>query len=50
MERDIVKVGIKKFDSMDFEYWRMQIEDYVYRKKLQPLLQGQKLESMDNAE
>ena len=31
--------GIEKFDGTDFEYWRMQIEDYLYGKKLHlPLL------------
>ena len=22
--------GIEKFDGIDFAYWRMQIEDYLY--------------------
>ena len=26
--------GIEKFDGTDFMYWRMQIEDYLYRRKL----------------
>ena len=26
--------GIEKFDEIDFGYWRMQIEDYLYKKKL----------------
>ena len=31
--------GIEKFDSTDFRFWRMQIEDYLYGKKLHlPLL------------
>ena len=31
--------GIEKFDGTDFGYWRMQIEDYLYGKKLHlPLL------------
>ena len=31
--------GIEKFDGIDFAYWRMQIEDYLYGKKLHfPLL------------
>lgn len=30
-----VKVaGIEKFDSTDFEYWMMQIEVYLYKKRL----------------
>ena len=32
-------LGIEKFDGTDFGYWRMQIEDYLYGKKLHlPLL------------
>ena len=27
-------LGIKKFDGTDFAYWRTQIEDYIYGKKL----------------
>ena len=31
--------GIEKFDSTDFGFWRMQIEDYLFGKKLHlPLL------------
>ncbi|RVW92338.1 Retrovirus-related Pol polyprotein from transposon TNT 1-94 [Vitis vinifera] len=31
--------GIEKFDGTDFAYWRMQIEDYLYGRKLHlPLL------------
>ena len=30
---------IEKFDGINFAYWRMQIEDYLYGKKLHlPLL------------
>jgi hypothetical protein len=33
------KTGIEKFNGTDFEYWRLEIEDYLYGKKLhQPLL------------
>ena len=38
--------GIEKFDGTDFAYWRMQIEDYLYRKKLHLPLLGTKLEAM----
>ena len=38
--------GIEKFDSIDFAYWRMQIEDYLYRRKLHLPLLGKKLETM----
>ena len=32
--------GIEEFDGKDFGYWRMQIEDYLYGKKLHlPLLE-----------
>ena len=38
--------GIEKFDRADFMYWRMQIEDYLYRKKLHLPLLGMKSETM----
>ena len=38
--------GIEKFDSIDFAYWRMQIEDYLYGRKLHLPLLGKKLETM----
>ena len=37
--------GIEKFDGTDFGYWRMQIEDYLYGKKLHLPLLGKKPES-----
>ena len=37
---------IEKFDGIDFAYWRMQIEDYLYGRKLHFPLLGTKLESM----
>ena len=33
---------IEKFDGIDFRYWKMQIEDYLYGKKLHLLLLGKK--------
>ena len=34
-------LAIEKFDGIDFGYWRMQIEDYLYGKKLHlPLLRA----------
>uniref|UniRef100_A0A2N9IPG8 Integrase catalytic domain-containing protein n=1 Tax=Fagus sylvatica TaxID=28930 RepID=A0A2N9IPG8_FAGSY len=42
--------GIEKFDGTDFGYWRMQIEDYLYGKKLHLPLLGEKLEDMEDAE
>ncbi|KAL5563321.1 hypothetical protein UlMin_033068 [Ulmus minor] len=39
MATDKGKVKIEKFDGADFGFWNMQIEDYLYQKKLyQPLL------------
>ena len=38
--------GIDKFDGIDFAYWRMQIENYLYRKKLHLPLLGTKPETM----
>ena len=37
--------GIEKFDGTDFGYWRMQIEGYLYVKKLHLTLLGEKPES-----
>ena len=38
--------GIENFDDTDFAYWRMQIEDYLYGKKLHLPLLGTKPETM----
>ena len=39
MAADEGKVKIEKFDGADFGFWKMQIEDYLYQKKIyQPLL------------
>ena len=38
--------GIEKFDGTDFAYCRMQIEDYLYGRKLHLPLLGTKLEAM----
>ena len=37
---------IENFDGTYFGFWRMQIEDYLYGKKLHLLLLGSKLETM----
>ena len=37
---------IEKFDGTDFVYWRMQIEDYLYGRKLHLPLLGTKPEAM----
>ena len=34
--------GIEKFDGIDFAYWRMQFEDYLYGRKLHLPLLGTK--------
>ena len=39
-------LGIEKFDGIDFAYQRIQIEDYLYRKKLHLFLLGTKPETM----
>ena len=41
---------IEKFDGTDFAYWRMQIEDYLYRRKLYLLLLGTKPEAIKDEE
>ena len=38
--------GIEKFDGTYFAYWRMQIEDYLYGRKLHLPLLGTKPKSM----
>ena len=42
--------GIKKFDGTNFGYWRMQIEDYLYRKKLHQPFLGMKPKTMKDEE
>ena len=37
---------IEKFDGTDFGYWRMQIEDYLYGKKLHLPFLSEKPKSM----
>ena len=43
-------VRIEKFDGSDFGFWKMQIEDYLYQKKLYLPLIGQKPTDMEQAE
>ena len=38
--------GIEKFDGTDFAYWRMQIKDYLYGRKLHLPLLGTKPKAM----
>ena len=42
--------GIEKFDGTDFGYWRMQVEDYLYGKKLHLPLLGKKPDTMKDEE
>ena len=42
--------GIEKFDGTDFGLWRMQIEDYLYGKKLHLPLLGEKPTTMKDEE
>jgi len=50
MAADEGKGKIEKFDGADFGFWKMQIEDYLYQKKLhQPLIE-KKPDSMKDDE
>ena len=40
----------EKFDGTDFGFWRMQIEDYLYGKKLHLPLLGEKPATMKDEE
>nr|KYP54563.1 hypothetical protein KK1_000754 [Cajanus cajan] len=44
------KVKIDKFDESDFGFWKMQIEDYLYQKKLYQPLSENKQEMMPRAD
>lgn len=46
MAADEGKVKIEKFDGADFGFWKMQIEDYLYQKKLYQPLSKTKPEGM----
>ena len=46
VEEEGKTLGIEKFDGTNCRYWRMQIEDYLYGKKLHLPLLGMKLEIM----
>ena len=41
---------IEKFDNTDFGYWKMQIEDYLYGKKLHLPLIGKKPDKKEDTE
>jgi len=42
--------GIEKFDGINFGFWRMQIKDYLYGKKLHLPFLGEKPEIMQAEE
>ena len=46
MADELKAAGIEKFDGTYFGHWKMQIEDYLYGKKLHLLLLGSKPENM----
>ncbi|KAK2378762.1 putative mitochondrial protein [Trifolium repens] len=50
MATDEGKVKIEKFDGADFGFWKMQIEDYLYQKKLYQPLTGKKPTEMKDDE
>jgi len=50
MAADEGKVEIEKFDGADFGFWKMQIEDYLYQKKLHQPLTEKKPESRKDDE
>ena len=50
MSADKGEVKIEKFDGKDFGFWKMQIEDYLYLKKLYQPLEETKPEGMQEAE
>ena len=39
-----------EIDGKEFEFWKMQIEDYLYQKKLHEPLSGKKPEKMEQAD
>ncbi|GKE81530.1 hypothetical protein Tco_1551530, partial [Tanacetum coccineum] len=42
------KIKIDKFDGHDFGFWKMQIEDYLYQKKLhEPLAEAKPIGMKD---
>ena len=44
------KVRIEKFDGKDFGFWKMQIKDYLYQKKLHEPLLGNKPKKMEQVD
>lgn len=50
MIADEEKVKIEKFDGADFSFWKMQIGDYMYQKKLNEPLKKKKADLMKKDE
>ena len=50
MAADEGKVKIERFDGADFGFWKMQIEDYLYQKKLYQPLTEKKPDAMKDDE
>uniref|UniRef100_A0A803MP45 CCHC-type domain-containing protein n=1 Tax=Chenopodium quinoa TaxID=63459 RepID=A0A803MP45_CHEQI len=50
MAADKGEVKLEKFDGKDFGFWKMQIEDYLYQKKLYQPLEEKKPDGMQEAE
>ena len=46
MAADEGKVKLEKFDGAYFKFWKMQIEDYLYQKKLYQPFSEKKPEGM----
>lgn len=46
MAADEGRMNIQKFDGTDFGFWKMQVEDYLYQKKMYQPLEGVKPETM----
>ncbi|KAK2979888.1 LOW QUALITY PROTEIN: hypothetical protein RJ640_023959 [Escallonia rubra] len=44
------KGKIEKFNRMNFQWWKMQVEDYLYQKELYLPLVGEKPEAMNASE
>jgi hypothetical protein len=40
------KIGIEKFNSTDFGYWKVHFEDILYGKDLHPPLLGEQPDDM----
>uniref|UniRef100_A0A803L6Q2 CCHC-type domain-containing protein n=1 Tax=Chenopodium quinoa TaxID=63459 RepID=A0A803L6Q2_CHEQI len=50
MAADKGEVKLEKFDGKDFGFWKMQIEDYLYQKKLYQPLEEKKPDGMQETE